>query len=81
MKPKAWDTQILKPLRLMKCMQGCPFLVVRADAGTGARLVQVAQALMAEALDHEINRSASRDTCKTSRDSIKNSGSDHNFRL
>lgn len=67
--PEAGDTQVLKPLRLMKRVQDAqhPFLVVRANTGTGAALKQVAQALMAEALDHETKCSVSRDTCKQSR--------------
>ena len=68
--PKAGDTQVLEPLRLVKHVQEAqhPFLVVRSDTCAGAVLKQVAQALMAEALDHKTNCSASRDICKPWRD-------------
>lgn len=59
-KPKAWDMQVLQPLRLVKRMQDaqCPFLVIWPDPRACTGLKQVAQALMAEALDHMTNCSA-----------------------
>ena len=72
MESEAGDTQILEPLCLVKRMQDAqhPFLVVRPDSRAGACLEQIAQALMAEALDHGINCSASHYTGKPSRDTL-----------